>query len=71
MCKCKIKEILDVIEAKELTLTEKIAIGLSIFLGGLVIGMLLSPKGDRNFVSGNGDTMLCDGMEDDEIEGDE
>ena len=42
------------VEDMDLSFREQVLFGLVLFLGGLLIGILFSPKGDRIYGSNNG-----------------
>ena len=53
-----IQKIVERIEEQEFTVREYILIGISLFLGGMAAGMLLSPKGKRTIGSNNGNNNI-------------
>ena len=48
------KKLIEKLEEQEFSTREYFLIGISLFLGGFVLGMLLSPKGKRVIGSHNG-----------------
>jgi len=56
----KMKKLMEILENETFSPREIIAIAVSVFLGGVIVGMFIAPKGERYYGCFNGSN-CCDG----------